>query len=308
MLTAKPWKTDALIRLGASVLICVAFLSATATSAVHFLSRPHDHSPAFIAATCGAVLFLVATVLMLRRSWQMEHFMRNLAILLGCLYIGFFLMWLSAYFHGETERHLLGHTAKIIVAVLCFQGASLVLVHAFVREHGMSWRDAFGLNHRLKPAIALGVVAGLVAVPVTSGLQVLSSFLLELVHMPSPEQEAVQVLRASATWVNRLVLGVTAILVAPFAEEVLFRGILYSAIKQSGFPRLAVAISALVFSTIHFNLAAFLPLAAFAIALAWLYERTDNLAASITAHSVFNGVNFIMLFAVSSLDHVPPAK
>jgi membrane protease YdiL (CAAX protease family) len=44
----------------------------------------------------------------------------------------------------------------------------------------------------------------------------------------------------------------------------------------------------------------FLPLTLLALALTWLYERTNNLLAPILAHSLFNGVNFL-LFIIERL-------
>jgi membrane protease YdiL (CAAX protease family) len=300
MLSAKPWRMDALVRLFASVLICVVFLSASATSALHLLSRPHDHSTAFLLSTIGSLVLLLAGLTMLWRAWKLENFMRNLAILLVSIYAGFFLLWLSAGFHDGTEKAMISTTARVTVAVVCFQGASLLLVHGFVREHGLTWREAFGLTTRFKYAAAMGVVTGMVAIPVTGGLLLLSSFALETIGIEAPEQEAVQVLRASGAWLNRLVLGITAIVLAPVAEELLFRGVLYPAIKQLGFPRLALWVSAALFGMIHGNLAALIPLTVFAVALAWLYERTDNLVAPVAAHMMFNTVNFVMLFTLDT--------
>ena len=48
------------------------------------------------------------------------------------------------------------------------------------------------------------------------------------------------------------------------------------------------------------NGAIFLPLFVLALALTWLYEKTDNLLAPITAHALFNAVNFTLLLAHSS--------
>jgi len=50
-----------------------------------------------------------------------------------------------------------------------------------------------------------------------------------------------------------------------------------------------------LFALIHMNLQTFLPLFVFALALTWLYEKTDNLLAPITAHALFNATNFALL-------------
>ncbi len=90
-------------------------------------------------------------------------------------------------------------------------------------------------------------------------------------------------------------LGVFAVVIAPVAEEFIFRGMLFPFVKQLGFPKLAwFGVSAL-FALIHLNAPTFVPLFVFALALTWLYEWTDNLLAPITAHALFNAANFAVL-------------
>jgi membrane protease YdiL (CAAX protease family) len=90
-----------------------------------------------------------------------------------------------------------------------------------------------------------------------------------------------------------------AVLVAPIVEEILFRGILYPAIKQIGFPRLAAISTAIIFALFHVNLVTFASLTAVALGLIFLYEYTDNLLAPIIAHAVFNTSNVLMIFLSS---------
>jgi membrane protease YdiL (CAAX protease family) len=75
----------------------------------------------------------------------------------------------------------------------------------------------------------------------------------------------------------------------------LFRGILYPAVKQFGYPRLALWSTSLLFAAIHMNAVTFVPLATLALILTALYEWTDNLLAPIAAHVLFNALNFAML-------------
>ena len=86
-----------------------------------------------------------------------------------------------------------------------------------------------------------------------------------------------------------------AVVLAPVAEEFIFRGLLYPFIKQLGWPRLALIGVNLLFALIHFDVATFLALFLLALALTWLYEKTDNLLAPIAVHSLFNATNLGML-------------
>jgi len=78
----------------------------------------------------------------------------------------------------------------------------------------------------------------------------------------------------------------------------MFRGILYPVIKQAGYPRLAWWGTALLFALVHLNLVTFVPLLVLALLLTELYERTGNLLAPITAHLLFNALNFAALLVL----------
>ena len=165
-----------------------------------------------------------------------------------------------------------------------------------MHEHRFRWTDAFGFNLKWKQALLFGVLTACAFLPVGQLLQLASAKLMTHYHLKPVEQQAVQALRLTESIWYRLVLGVTAIILAPIAEEMLFRGILYRAVKQTGFPRLALWGTAVVFAAWHQNPATFVPLLLLAVVLTVLYERTDNLLAPIVAHSFFNIMNFIELY------------
>ncbi len=71
---------------------------------------------------------------------------------------------------------------------------------------------------------------------------------------------------------------------------------LYPFVKQLGSPRAGVFGVSSVFATVHDDAGMFVPLFVLALALTWLYEKTDNLLAPIAAHSLFNAANLV--FAV----------
>ena len=94
-------------------------------------------------------------------------------------------------------------------------------------------------------------------------------------------------------------------MLAPVAEEFIFRGMLYPFVKQLGWPRLAWFGVSFLFALIHDDAATFVPLFVLALALTWLYEKTDNLLAPIAAHSLFNAANLVLLFFAQNFS-VPP--
>jgi hypothetical protein len=152
--------------------------------------------------------------------------------------------------------------------------------------------------------VLLGLVVALIFLPVGWGLQQASA--LVMTHLPHfklepQEQLPVHALRVSVSWGGRLAFGAAAILLVPVTEEMLFRGILYPAVKQLGYPPLALWSTSLLFAAIHMNAVTFVPLATLALVLTMLYERTDNLLAPITTHVLFNALNFATLLVLQQV-------
>ncbi len=187
--------------------------------------------------------------------------------------------------------------AGVLLATLSFQGATCVLIYIFLKLHAVNWRDAFGFNHsNLKKPMLLAVGVLILILPVILLLENGSALVLEKLGLPPEDQRAVDlILNAKSLWM-RGYLVFFAVLLAPVAEEFLFRGLLYPFIKQLGWPKLAWIGVSLLFALIHLNAPTFLPLFVFALVLTWLYERTDCLLAPIVTHSLFNSANLLILF------------
>ena len=281
------------MRLLLSVFICMCTGPLVATAL--FYSGPGGKTRIkFALLALVAFVFLALTLVLLQKRWTLTNLARWVAATLVCFYAGILLaFWaeqIAGAGHGGTK------IGQMIVGMLSFQAAALVLVGLFLRQQHMSWADGFGYSHHWQKAALFGVISVSLFLPVGWTLQKFSSQIMEHIQIKPPEQQAVVTLRLASSWIDRLVLGIVTILLAPVAEETLFRGIIYPAIKQAGFPKTALWVTSLLFAAIHTNLPTFLPLLLLAIILTFLYEKTDNLLAPIAAHSVFNAVNFAALY------------
>jgi membrane protease YdiL (CAAX protease family) len=195
---------------------------------------------------------------------------------------------------------------QMMTGLLFLQGAALVWITFFLRQNGTGWREAFGLGlSDPVTAVAYGILAGALFLPAALILQWASGVLMQLVHLTPEVQVAVKELQdPSLSLGEKLLFGAAAIILAPVAEETIFRGILYPAIKQKGFPRLALWGTSGAFAIMHGNVASLLPLVVFAVALVYLYETFGNLLAPIAAHSLFNTANFLILMFQDRIDRV----
>src|ERR1017187_429257 len=302
MVTAKAWKADAILRLLLSVIIC-GYAGSLLMSAVHYASAGGKTNPKlFYALAAIALGCLVATLILISKPWRLETFTQRIAALVICAYGGLFLGFWVQRLSGATGEEV--SVWRISIATVSLQGAGLVLVDRFLREHRTSWVEGFGFSNQRRQAVLQGMLAAVIFLPVGWGLQQASA--LVMTHLPHfklepQEQLPVHALRVSVSWGGRLAFGAAAILLVPVTEEMLFRGILYPAVKQFGYPRLALWSTSLLFAAIHMNAVTFVPLATLALVLTMLYERTDNLLAPITTHVLFNALNFATLLVLQQV-------
>ena len=197
----------------------------------------------------------------------------------------------------------------ILVATLSFQGVAWGLAGIFLWQHRLDWREFFGLRDpRLGRAMGLAVVVVLVLLPAMWALQMASTWVLTHFGWKPEEETAVQLVENASSLGMQIYMTVFAVVLAPVAEEFIFRGVLFPFVRQLGLPKLAwLGVSGL-FAVIHLDAATFLPLFVLALVLSWLYVRTNNLLAPITAHAVFNALNLAVIFAQPYLDkyvHLP---
>ena len=234
------------------------------------------------------------------KPWKIESALQMLLGLFGGISFTGFLAYALGYrpVPGQINHVML------IVGAVGFHGVGLLWLHWLVRDHEFTWRGVLGLDSRsLGWAAILGIAVGVMGF---FGCNLLNGLVIEVLARFGRQPEAqstVMALQSTPSPAWMIAFGVISIGLAPLVEEVIFRGLLFSILKQLGLPWLAWWGTAILFALSHANLQAFLPLMVLALALAWLYDRTDNLMASVLAHATFNGINFVMAIRFGALAH-----
>jgi membrane protease YdiL (CAAX protease family) len=92
---------------------------------------------------------------------------------------------------------------------------------------------------------------------------------------------------------------IMSVILAPFTEELVFRGVIFRALRTKLPLWLTLALSSAIFAGCHFEPLAFLPLMGAGIVLGLIYERTKNLFLSMGAHATLNAIGvFDMIVAI----------
>jgi membrane protease YdiL (CAAX protease family) len=175
------------------------------------------------------------------------------------------------------------------------------LVGIFLREHQTSWREAFGIkSERIVRTLSLAVLTTVVVLPIALSLSWLSERALVMLAGKATPQQAVVLLQQTVSLPQQIYYAFMAIIAAPIVEEIIFRGVLYPAIKQQGYIKTAAWATSILFAWSHVNLMTFIPLLFLGFVLTLLYETTDNLLAPIVTHSLFNATNFLLISQMKS--------
>lgn len=221
------------------------------------------------------------------RSWDSFA----IGMLLALLISGFLLMQLWSMLFSSAP----GITAGAAKTGLIY-GAALLLIATHIKRRGENWDAAFGLSLRKLPAgIATALPYYLATIPAVLFLTAPYHTLLKKAGIEVDMQAVAKLFTQEHALPEKTILILLAVVIAPFFEELLFRGILlpYFA-KRAGIPR-AILATSLLFALIHFHLPVAMPLFVLSAALGAAYWRTGSLWTCMGMHSLFNGISISVL-------------
>lgn len=148
------------------------------------------------------------------------------------------------------------------------------------KELGLQW----GKPARTLAYGGLGTLTGLV---MSYGAFFLIFLIFYLIAGRGPVSGETEQMQGLGSGYLAIVLLVVVIL-APIFEELFFRGLFYPALRRVLGPRPAIVLDGVIFGLLHFEPLFMISLILVGMMLAYLYEKTDSLAAPIIAHSLYN--------------------
>jgi membrane protease YdiL (CAAX protease family) len=191
---------------------------------------------------------------------------------------------------GDGELTLIGAT----IILVSTQTALLLISWLFVyRPRALAGLPGFPGREPLKAA-ALGVAWGVAAWVVSTVLIGVVAVVLQQLGM-EPEPQAAE---RAIEMLDPVLVVLAIVVIAPIAEEVFFRGVVFNAWLREGGRRFAFIGSALLFAVIHVSLLSLIPIFALGLMLAWIYDRTGTLLAPIAMHATVNGISVALALLV----------
>lgn len=248
------------------MVLQISLLLAAALVALVFLRRA---VPLALSNPCG---FPEA-----RWSWPEKTFTSGLVL---------FFLWMAVKSAGRAPGRV---DMGSLGTSLALYTALVLLVAGFLVFRNFNIRETFGLGAR---GWNWRVIAGWLAMflPLIYFVQSLSYAASGPDQSP---QAIVDFLLKSSGWQARAAVFGLAVVAAPVAEELIFRGCLYGALRKSGGRVPAIVVSSVLFALIHGHLPSLPGLIVLAVGLALVYERCGSLWAPISMHASFNALTIV---------------
>lgn len=124
----------------------------------------------------------------------------------------------------------------------------------------------------------------------------LAAVLIQHIHPSLDKQSFEQALHASRNWHQFAVLLIIGSVLAPFAEELFYRGMVYPVFRYHLGKLPGMLAAGAVFGAAHLDLWRALPLTIGGVFLCWIYEKSGSILVSALAHGVWNGLMAVVVY------------
>jgi len=181
-------------------------------------------------------------------------------------------------------------------------GLSVIVIIYFVVGQYKEKLRSVGINFKNFLAnVFYGVVGYVAAIPILFLVLMLTAVIIRLMNYSPREQIVVEMFMRQTNPAFLIYTSIFAAIAGPIAEELFFRGFMYSAVKKYIGIFWATMITASIFAFLHGHVVGFLPIMVLGILLAYLYERTGTLVSSITVHMCHNFSMVLLVFLAKSV-------
>ena len=227
------------------------------------------------------------------------------ALLVVGLFVGLILTVLTYSSQHPEAITALPDASQMVAGIVENEVIYLAIPAAFLaamKFRGIGLRAAFGVNR-----LGVGAVFGwafllvVLSLPLIDAATELSRVLLAGVgYRNEDKQDMVRFLAENRSLAARLVVAVSAVIFAPFQEEMIFRGYIYGVARRYGGPLAGMVCTSLLFAAIHLHAPSFAGLFVLAMCLTLAYEWTGSLFVPMLMHAMFNSITVVNLLVGGS--------
>jgi membrane protease YdiL (CAAX protease family) len=179
----------------------------------------------------------------------------------------------------------------IIMFALMLLGEAAIPLGAWlfsIRKYRCKWGSLGFVKFDIRKGLLLALAVTCIGIGISMGYEV-------LLERTGREISTDMYVFFTANNTGIALFAVTAVIVAPLAEEIFFRGFMFRGIrKRIGFEWAAI-ISAALFAMAHMSAESLIPIFLLGLMLAWLYHKTKSVWPCIIVHAAYNSIGVISM-------------
>jgi hypothetical protein len=240
-----------------------------------------------------------------RKSPQFLWSWKDLFIVLlgiaGIFIIGIVIYAIFLGWKGANPEELMRPTVAQTLGLASLEAFALICgIYLFgIRRRGLGW-DSVGIRPVSTSWILIASVATIIAIPIVSLITILAYFAL---GQPLENPQLDFLLPEGLSAFDALAMLFLAGFAAPFGEELFFRGVLYSMLRERWGVWIGVLVSSFLFGLIHGNLAVGLTGFLLGILTALVFEYSKSLWTAVLVHTLNNSIKIGLLYLLVVLGY-----
>ncbi|WFB35443.1 CPBP family intramembrane metalloprotease [Kiritimatiellota bacterium B12222] len=225
-------------------------------------------------------------------------------MMLVTFFVGFVLqLCLGALLSYGSVAETLPPGLLILVSILLFQGLMAFVFFQHLQRRGLEPLDVLGMENPLRLLdVVWGLAAYCMCLPLVGLSAGITQYLFTQFQWEMKVQPMIEQLSQLTGWLNWVSLFLLVGFIGPLLEEVVFRGFVFTWLRQRLGTVSGIVIQALIFAVIHQHVASLLPLFALAVLLGWAYVYTRRLMVCVWAHAIFNTMTLIQTVLMSKME------
>lgn len=208
--------------------------------------------------------------------------------------IGVIIFVAVTFARGENLDNFLQPTISQTLLLTALEAAALILgVYLFgLRLNKRTWKDV-GVRSTTWPWVIISTIITIIIIPIAS---LITIAILFASGQPLENPQIDFLLPEGLSAINAFYMLILAGILAPLGEELLFRGVLYTFIRERWGIWIGVVASALIFGLIHGNLAVGITAFILGIVTALVFEYSKSLWTAVIVHAINNSLKIAVLY------------
>lgn len=228
------------------------------------------------------------------RLWNWTDILWIVAGILVIFVLGLLGLNFYTLMTGQPLMNDQGPTIEMSVMLTALEAVALVGAVYFLglRRKKLSW-SAVGLHNPGQPWLTYAVLFGLVVIP---GSGLIAILVQQLLGLPAENPQLPFLAPGGYSTFGAVGMFIFGGLLVPFAEELLFRAVLYLWLRQRFGFWTGILISSAVFGIMHGEISVGVAAFFLGLVLAWTYEKSGSLWSPVIIHVINNAAKILLLY------------